>query len=104
MTPCAFPGCDREYSRHGGAYGLCPMHYARQRCGWRSVAGLWPHEVAEILGVSTRTVQRYWNAGLLTGQVASATRGDRRISRESLAAYVRDHGTDEQRERLESAA
>jgi hypothetical protein len=82
------------------AFRLCSTCYQRERRG--RPTGLWPSTVAEILGVTVRTVQRQWDAGLYGGPLTEG--GHRRINVDSLAAYLAEHGTPEQRARLEDVA
>lgn len=101
---CRIPGCpDDVDTRRGGADGLCATHYQRRRRSGETDGpryGMSTSDVAHILGVSTDTVARRFDAGLLHG--TRTERGYRRITPESLAAYVRDHGTDEQRDRWDA--
>ena len=91
MTACpGFGGpCDREYDRDAAAHGLCKRCYRRWYRAHQHEGYLWAGQVAKVLGVSVRTVERYWDRGLLSGRWTET--GRRLISIPSVRGYLQEH-------------
>jgi len=82
---CDVPGCGRKHL----ALGLCANHYQAKRraeLGPPPVPGLWSGQVARILGVSLRTVQRMIEAGDLLAERSPG--GNFRIDPASVEAHI----------------
>lgn len=88
MKTCIEPGCERPVDRDlGGARDRCHSHYRRWMRAQERKGFMRPGEVAAILGVSARTVERYWDRGYFTGKLVGL-RPDRRIDVNSLRFWL----------------